>query len=94
MLDYLCPSKQHTSQLEKIGNHLSCELFSFTGKDEPPRSKAGRDVVLRLPTDTATLDGRESTDDHAIVRYEWALLRGDPSVDMKVIIVFLHCHEN
>ncbi|XP_024407863.3 low-density lipoprotein receptor-related protein 11 [Desmodus rotundus] len=53
-------------------------------KDEPPRSKAGRDVVLRLPTDTATLDGRESTDDHAIVRYEWALLRGDPSVDMKV----------
>lgn len=48
-------------------------------------SKAGQDVVLRLPTDTVTLDGRESTDDHAIVQYEWVLLRGDPSVDMKVI---------
>ncbi|XP_036890744.1 low-density lipoprotein receptor-related protein 11 isoform X2 [Sturnira hondurensis] len=54
------------------------------GKDAPPLSKAGRDVVLRLPTDEVTLDGRESTDDHAIVRYEWALLQGDPSVDMKV----------
>ncbi|XP_045699570.1 low-density lipoprotein receptor-related protein 11 [Phyllostomus hastatus] len=53
-------------------------------KDEPPLSKAGRDVVLRLPADEVTLDGRESTDDHAIVRYEWALLQGDPSVDMKV----------
>ncbi|XP_028365646.1 low-density lipoprotein receptor-related protein 11 isoform X1 [Phyllostomus discolor] len=53
-------------------------------KDEPPLSKAGQDVVLRLPTDEVTLDGRESTDDHAIVRYEWALLQGDPSVDMKV----------
>ncbi|XP_024905017.1 low-density lipoprotein receptor-related protein 11 [Pteropus alecto] len=53
-------------------------------KDEPPVSKAGQDVVLRLPTDAVTLDGRESTDDHAIVQYEWVLLRGDPSVDMKV----------
>ncbi|XP_053519434.1 low-density lipoprotein receptor-related protein 11 isoform X2 [Artibeus jamaicensis] len=54
------------------------------GKDAPPLSKAGQDVVLRLPTDEVTLDGRQSTDDHAIVRYEWALLQGDPSVDMKV----------
>ncbi|KAM5326614.1 low-density lipoprotein receptor-related protein 11 isoform 2-T2 [Glossophaga mutica] len=53
-------------------------------KDEPPVSKAGRDVVLRLPTDEVTLDGRESADDHAIVQYEWVLLQGDPSVDMKV----------
>ncbi|XP_059556047.1 low-density lipoprotein receptor-related protein 11 [Myotis daubentonii] len=53
-------------------------------KDEPPLSKAGDDVVLRLPTDGLVLDGRESTDDHAIVQYEWTLLQGDPSVDMKV----------
>uniref|UniRef100_A0A8C5LJR1 Low-density lipoprotein receptor-related protein 11 n=1 Tax=Jaculus jaculus TaxID=51337 RepID=A0A8C5LJR1_JACJA len=52
--------------------------------DEPPRSKAGKDVVLRLPVDQVILDGRESTDDHAIVQYEWTLLQGDPSVDMKV----------
>ncbi|XP_003790301.1 low-density lipoprotein receptor-related protein 11 [Otolemur garnettii] len=53
-------------------------------EDEPPLSKAGEDVVLHLPTDGVILDGRESTDDHAIVQYEWALLQGDPSVDMKV----------
>ncbi|XP_008052188.2 low-density lipoprotein receptor-related protein 11, partial [Carlito syrichta] len=53
-------------------------------KDAPPLSKAGQDVVLHLPTDGVILDGRESTDDHAIIQYEWALLQGDPSVDMKV----------
>ncbi|GAB5571977.1 low-density lipoprotein receptor-related protein 11 isoform X3 [Prionailurus iriomotensis] len=52
-------------------------------KDEPPLSKAGQDVVLHLPTDGVVLDGRESTDDHAIVQYEWTMLLGDPSVDMK-----------
>ncbi|XP_006140102.2 low-density lipoprotein receptor-related protein 11 [Tupaia chinensis] len=53
-------------------------------KDEAPVSKAGQDVVLHLPTDEVTLDGRESTDDHAIVQYEWTLLQGDMSVHMKV----------
>ncbi|XP_006872132.1 PREDICTED: low-density lipoprotein receptor-related protein 11 [Chrysochloris asiatica] len=52
--------------------------------DKPPISKAGQDVVVHLPTDGVTLDGRESTDDHAIIQYEWTLLQGDPSVDMKV----------
>ncbi|KAK2114494.1 Low-density lipoprotein receptor- protein 11 [Saguinus oedipus] len=54
-------------------------------KDAPPLSKAGQDVVLHLPTDGVVLDGRESTDDHAIIQYEWALLQGNPSVDMKVL---------
>ncbi|XP_018419938.1 PREDICTED: low-density lipoprotein receptor-related protein 11 isoform X2 [Nanorana parkeri] len=52
--------------------------------DKLPISNAGQDVVLQLPVDWVILDGRESTDDHAIVRYEWTLLRGDPLVDMKV----------
>ncbi|KAM6185598.1 low-density lipoprotein receptor-related protein 11 [Rhynchocyon petersi] len=52
--------------------------------DEPPVSKAGQDVVVRLPEDGVTLDGRDSTDDHAIIQYKWTLLQGDPSVDMKV----------
>lgn len=64
-------------------------FFSFTEKDEPPLSKAGQDVVLHLPTDGVILDGRESTDDHAIVQYEWTLLQGDPTVDMKVIHVVI-----
>ncbi|XP_004404124.1 PREDICTED: low-density lipoprotein receptor-related protein 11 [Odobenus rosmarus divergens] len=66
------------------GGQEELEAAPRTEKDEPPLSKAGQDVVLHLPTDGVVLDGRESTDDHAIVRYEWTLLQGDPSVDMKV----------
>ncbi|XP_030050965.1 low-density lipoprotein receptor-related protein 11 [Microcaecilia unicolor] len=54
------------------------------GSDEPPHSNAGQDVVLQLPVDWVVLDGRESIDDHGIVRYEWALVHGQPSVDTKV----------
>eukprot|EP00079_Xenopus_tropicalis_P036019 XP_017949790.1 PREDICTED: low-density lipoprotein receptor-related protein 11 isoform X3 [Xenopus tropicalis] len=52
--------------------------------DEPPHSNAGQDVVLQLPVDWVILDGRESSDDHAIIRYDWTLLLGDPLVQMKV----------
>lgn len=52
--------------------------------DEPPRSDAGQDVVILLPTDWAVLDGRDSVDDHRISRYEWTLVRGDNAVNMKV----------
>lgn len=52
--------------------------------DEPPRSDAGQDVVILLPTDWAVLDGRDSVDDHEITRYEWTLVRGDTAVNMKV----------
>ncbi|KAG8508928.1 Low-density lipoprotein receptor-related protein 11, partial [Galemys pyrenaicus] len=73
------------NKLEKSQESSLTDYFSpFTANDEPPLSKAGQDVVLHLPTDGVILDGRGSTDDHAIVRYEWTLLQGDPSVDMKV----------
>ncbi|XP_062858529.1 low-density lipoprotein receptor-related protein 11 [Trichomycterus rosablanca] len=52
--------------------------------DEPPRSDAGQDVMIQLPTDWAILDGRDSMDDHGVTRYEWALIKGDPSINMKV----------
>lgn len=52
--------------------------------DEPPRSDAGQDVMIQLPTDWTILDGRDSMDDHGVTRYEWALMKGDPSVNMKV----------
>ncbi|XP_025900155.1 low-density lipoprotein receptor-related protein 11 [Nothoprocta perdicaria] len=52
--------------------------------DEPPQCKAGQDTVLQAPVDWLLLDGRESSDDHGIVQYEWTLLQGDASVDMKV----------
>lgn len=46
--------------------------------------KAGQDLVLQSPVDWVILDGRESSDDHGIVQYEWTLLQGDSSVEMKV----------
>ncbi|XP_032539686.1 low-density lipoprotein receptor-related protein 11 isoform X1 [Chiroxiphia lanceolata] len=52
--------------------------------DEPPQCKAGQDIVLQSPVDWVLLDGRESSDDHGIVQYEWTLLQGDSSVEMQV----------
>ncbi|XP_009583367.1 PREDICTED: low-density lipoprotein receptor-related protein 11 [Fulmarus glacialis] len=52
--------------------------------DEPPQCKAGQDIVLQSPVDWVLLDGRESSDDRGIVQYEWTLLQGDSSVEMKV----------
>ncbi|XP_074846496.1 low-density lipoprotein receptor-related protein 11 isoform X3 [Carettochelys insculpta] len=52
--------------------------------DQPPHSKAGEDIVLQSPVDWVILDGRESLDDHGIIQYEWTLLQGDSSVDIKV----------
>ncbi|KAM9840845.1 low-density lipoprotein receptor-related protein 11 [Aulostomus maculatus] len=51
--------------------------------DEPPRSDAGQDVMIQLPTDWAVLDGRDSLDDHGISRYEWTLVKGDTAISMK-----------
>ena len=57
--------------------------------DEPPRTDAGQDVVVQLPTDWAVLDGRDSVDDHGVAHFEWALVKGNPSVTMKVMVCTL-----
>ncbi|XP_039385188.1 low-density lipoprotein receptor-related protein 11 isoform X1 [Mauremys reevesii] len=59
-------------------------LSQAAENDEPPHSKAGQDIVLQSPVDWVILDGRESLDDHGIIQYEWTLLQGDSSVDIKV----------
>ncbi|KAK7906813.1 hypothetical protein WMY93_015425 [Mugilogobius chulae] len=61
-----------------------CVFNRTDTKDEPPRSDAGQDVVIQLPTDWAVLDGRDSLDDRGISRYEWTLVKGDTAVNMKV----------
>ncbi|MGH0156979.1 UNVERIFIED_CONTAM: hypothetical protein FKN15_034989 [Acipenser sinensis] len=78
------PSVDMKKIIYMIYNHKSM-VYSIqtTVSDEPPRSDAGQDVVLQLPTDWVLLDGRDSLDDQAITRYEWTLLQGDPSVGMK-----------
>ena len=62
--------------------------------DEPPRSDAGQDVVIQLPTDWAVLDGRDSLDDHGISHYEWTLIRGDTAINMKVSVYFYSANTN
>uniref|UniRef100_H3C9I2 Low density lipoprotein receptor-related protein 11 n=1 Tax=Tetraodon nigroviridis TaxID=99883 RepID=H3C9I2_TETNG len=59
-------------------------LSPGAGVDEPPRSDAGQDVVIQLPTDWAVLDGRDSVDDRGIAHYAWTLVRGDTAISMKV----------
>ncbi|XP_018599190.2 low-density lipoprotein receptor-related protein 11 isoform X2 [Scleropages formosus] len=68
----------------RVQDATAAEHSGAQGVDEPPRGDAGPDVVIQLPTDWAVLDGRDSMDDHGIVRYEWTLVQGDPSVNTKV----------
>lgn len=51
----------------------------FVCQDLPPIADAGNDVVIQFPTDTVTLNGKKSSDDVAIVKYQWDLLSGDDS---------------
>lgn len=93
----LCSSVVHHSasrhKVQKSANLLNCEthperyhgfLIARADADEPPRSDAGQDVAIQLPTDWAVLDGRDSLDDHGISHYEWTLVRGDTAINMKV----------
>ncbi|XP_018118720.2 low-density lipoprotein receptor-related protein 11 isoform X1 [Xenopus laevis] len=79
-----------TGRNASSGWALRSPLYLLTKQqenDEPPHSNAGQDVVLQLPVDWVILDGRESSDDHAIIRYDWTLLLGDPLVHMKNVIL-------
>ncbi|KAG8582949.1 hypothetical protein GDO81_008234 [Engystomops pustulosus] len=91
---FLFDCSHHGRSVCQFSPHRDYSSFTLTGRnstgtnnldaDKPPISNAGQDVVLQLPVDWVILDGRESNDDHAIVRYEWALLQGDPQVELKV----------
>ncbi|XP_053141514.1 kunitz-type protease inhibitor 1 [Hemicordylus capensis] len=50
--------------------------------DRPPIARAWVDMKVQ-PGEAVTLRGTESSDDHGIVNYEWTLLQGDSSVEMK-----------
>ncbi|KAM3932285.1 low-density lipoprotein receptor-related protein 11 [Leptodactylus fuscus] len=81
------PHRDYTSFTLTGRNASWASLRTVTSSldtDKPPNSNAGQDVVLQLPVNWVILDGRESSDDHAIIRYDWTLLEGDPLVEMKV----------
>ncbi|XP_030638797.1 low-density lipoprotein receptor-related protein 11 [Chanos chanos] len=75
---------KHGNSIKKVLDETPADDSLMQDTDEPPRSDAGQDVVVQLPTDWAVLDGRDSIDDHGVTRYEWALVKGDPTVTMKV----------
>ncbi|KAJ8275083.1 hypothetical protein COCON_G00097080 [Conger conger] len=75
---------KQTNSIRRPQDRLSADDPTIQELDEPPRSDAGQDLVIRLPTDWAVLDARDSMDDNGITHYEWALIKGDHSVNMKV----------
>ncbi|XP_044146763.1 low-density lipoprotein receptor-related protein 11 [Bufo gargarizans] len=97
---FLFDCSHHGHNVCQFSPHRDYTSFTLTGRnaswaslrtvassldtDKLPNSNAGQDVVLQLPVDWVILDGRESSDDHAIIRYEWTLLQGDPLVEIKV----------
>ena len=53
--------------------------------DYPPKANAGSNVIISLPQKSVTLYGNASTDDKAIVSYEWIKKSDDKlTVDMTV----------
>ncbi|XP_027675220.2 low-density lipoprotein receptor-related protein 11 isoform X5 [Chelonia mydas] len=76
-------NRTHLPALGPRGSPLPA-LTRAAENDKPPHSKAGQDIVLQSPVDWVILDGRESLDDHGIIQYEWTLLQGDSSIDIKV----------
>ncbi|XP_076128992.1 low-density lipoprotein receptor-related protein 11 [Alosa pseudoharengus] len=76
-------SKQLSPRRRPLDDQAEDET-SELDMDEPPRTDAGKDVMVQLPTDWAVLDGRDSVDDHGVAHYEWALVKGNPSVTIKV----------
>ena len=55
-----------------------CNVHLFTAQDFPPIANAGNDVEIQLPLNKVALSGEKSTDDRAIVAYQWEVISGDP----------------
>src|SRR4030095_7831402 len=67
--------------------YVSCKKeYSCEGcgeKNKPPIAVAGPDLVITLPTDSASLDGRSSSDpDGSITAYKWTKISGPASLNM------------
>jgi len=52
-------------------------------QDYPPEANAGSDIIVRLPNNTAILNGDKSSDDKGIESYEWSKTAESPTCDMQ-----------
>ncbi|XP_064597455.1 dyslexia-associated protein KIAA0319-like protein [Liolophura sinensis] len=51
-------------------------VFVKKATNQPPKANPGSEQTISLPLTSLTLDGRNSTDDKAIVKYAWKQLSG------------------
>lgn len=54
----------------------SAILIVLKATDYKPKANAGEDKIIFLPTNTVTLNGNQSYDDHSIKTYEWTKEKG------------------
>lgn len=61
-------------------DHDDVTISVLPEKDYPPVARAGSDIVLQLPHNSATLYGNASTDDKPGLKYEWSKTPDSPAV--------------
>lgn len=59
-----------------VGYVNGLSIYEKTVLNTPPVAKAGGNKSITLPTNSVTLDGSGSTDDHNIVAYSWTKISG------------------
>eukprot|EP00112_Aurelia_sp_Birch-Aquarium-sp1_P020995 Seg554.6 transcript_id=Seg554.6/GoldUCD/mRNA.D3Y31 product="Dyslexia-associated protein KIAA0319-like protein" protein_id=Seg554.6/GoldUCD/D3Y31 len=61
-------------------DHDDVTVTVIPEKDYPPVARAGKDIVMQLPHNSATLYGNGTTDDKPGLKYEWTKSTDSPAV--------------
>ncbi|KAF5285922.1 hypothetical protein FQA39_LY04383 [Lamprigera yunnana] len=77
--------KLTVTDTDKVTTSSTANITVLKVTDYPPEANAGEDVIIYLPHNEIMLNGNLSTDDHAIVTWEWTKSAGDAdkAVDMQ-----------
>jgi len=63
-------------------NSTTSALQVLKDTDYKPKANAGEDKIIFLPTNTVTLNGNKSYDDHEIVTWEWTKEKGEDGTEL------------
>jgi len=63
-------------------NTTTSALQVLKDTDYKPKANAGEDKIIFLPTNTVTLNGNKSYDDHEIVTWEWTKEKGEDGTEL------------